>query len=129
MLHRKPATSILPPLSYRGAGHGGDRHPQNGTGALIFKDGGERWLDLCRLACVSEPPTAFHHGERYVGASVYPDGAWFEWDDVAYEVMGHDRLGARLWIREVCPEDLPTTEEPEPEMQTVWGRKVKKKES
>jgi len=128
MLYKKPASSILPPLSYRGAGHGGDRHPENGTGAVVFQAGGEYWLDLCRIAESTAPPVAFHDGERYSGASVYPDGSMFEWDGKAYEVMGHDRPGARLWIRPVCGElDLPTTAEPDPEVQTVWGRKIVKK--
>lgn len=124
MLYRKPVASILPPLSYRGAGHGGDRHPENGGGAVLFRSDGEWWLDLCRLAHTTEPPIAFQHGERFNGSSVYPDGSVFEWDKKAFEVMGHDRLGARLWVREVNADlDVPTTIERDPEVRQTVKRK------
>lgn len=117
ILHRKPVHSILPPLAYRGAEHRLDRHPANTDGKLLFKERDEWWLDLCRLHECGTPPIAFQHGERFNGSSVYPDGCVFEWNDKAYEVMGHDRLGARLWVREVRGDlDVPTTAERNPEL-------------
>lgn len=113
-MHRKPVSSILPPESYRSADHRTDRHPANPDGKVLFKDGDEWWLDLCRIG--PGEPIAILDGHHY-SACVFPDGALFEWNQKAYEVMGHDRRGARLWIREFDGElDIPTTADRPPEL-------------